>query len=29
VGEEAPTAAKFRLATPDQLRRWLLDVADA
>jgi trehalose 6-phosphate phosphatase len=28
VGEEAPTAAKFRLATPDQLRSWLLDVAE-
>jgi trehalose 6-phosphate phosphatase len=29
VGEEAPTAAKFRLATPDQLRGWLLEVAAA
>jgi trehalose 6-phosphate phosphatase len=29
VGEEAPTAAKFRLADPGQLRGWLLDVADA
>jgi trehalose 6-phosphate phosphatase len=28
VGEEAPTAAKFRLADPDQLRSWLLQVAD-
>jgi hypothetical protein len=28
VGEEAPTAARFRLATPDQLRGWLLDVAE-
>jgi len=29
VGEEIPTAAKFRLATPDQLRGWLLEVAAA
>jgi len=29
VGEQAPTAAKFRLASPDQLRGWLLEVADA
>jgi trehalose 6-phosphate phosphatase len=29
VGEEAPTAARFRLADPDQLRGWLLQVADA
>jgi trehalose 6-phosphate phosphatase len=29
VGEVAPTAAKFRLANPDQLRGWLLEVADA
>ena len=29
IGEEAPTAAKYRLATPDQLRGWLLQVADA
>jgi len=29
VGEEAPTAAKFRLADPDQLRSWLLEVAEA
>jgi trehalose 6-phosphate phosphatase len=29
VGEEVPTAAKFRLATPDQLRGWLLEVVDA
>jgi trehalose 6-phosphate phosphatase len=29
VGEEVPTAAKFRLATPDQLRSWLLEVAAA
>jgi trehalose 6-phosphate phosphatase len=28
VGEEAPTAAKYRLASPDELRRWLLDVAE-
>jgi trehalose 6-phosphate phosphatase len=29
VGDDAPTAAKFRLASPDQLRSWLLEVADA
>jgi trehalose 6-phosphate phosphatase len=29
VGDEVPTAAKFRLATPDQLRGWLLEVAAA
>jgi trehalose 6-phosphate phosphatase len=29
IGDEIPTAAKFRLATPDQLRGWLLDVAAA
>jgi len=29
VGEEAPTAAKFRLTSPDQLRGWLLEVAAA
>ena len=29
VGDETPTAAKFRLASPDQLRSWLLEVADA
>lgn len=29
VGEQAPTAAKFRLASPEQLRGWLLEVADA
>jgi len=29
VGEEAPTAARFRLADPEQLRGWLLEVADA
>jgi trehalose 6-phosphate phosphatase len=28
VGEEAPTAAKFRLANPDELRGWLLQVAE-
>jgi trehalose 6-phosphate phosphatase len=28
VGEEAPTAARFRLANPDELRRWLLQVAE-
>ena len=29
VGEAVPTAARFQLATPDQLRGWLLEVADA
>lgn len=29
VGDQVPTAAKFRLATPDQLRGWLLEVAAA
>src|SRR6202140_143673 len=29
TGEGPPTAAKFRLASPDQLRGWLLEVADA
>jgi trehalose 6-phosphate phosphatase len=29
IGEQAPTAAKYRLASPDQLRSWLLEVADA
>jgi trehalose 6-phosphate phosphatase len=29
VGDDIPTAAKFRLATPDQLRSWLLEVAAA
>jgi trehalose 6-phosphate phosphatase len=28
VGEEAPTAARFRLANPDELRGWLLQVAE-
>jgi trehalose 6-phosphate phosphatase len=28
VGEVAPTAARFRLANPDALRGWLLQVAD-
>jgi trehalose 6-phosphate phosphatase len=29
VGDDTPTAAKFRLSSPDQLRSWLLEVADA
>lgn len=29
VGELAPTAARFRLADPDQLRAWLLDIAQS
>jgi hypothetical protein len=29
VGEDAPTAANYRLASPEQLRAWLLQVADA
>jgi trehalose 6-phosphate phosphatase len=28
VGEEAPTAARFRLANPDELRGWLLQIAE-
>jgi trehalose 6-phosphate phosphatase len=28
VGEKAPTAARFQLADPEQLRGWLLQVAD-
>jgi trehalose 6-phosphate phosphatase len=29
VGDDAVTAAKFRLPSPDRLRSWLLEVADA
>lgn len=29
VGEEAPTAAKYRLADPDRLRGWLLEIVQS
>jgi hypothetical protein len=27
VGAAAPSAARYRLSDPDQLRRWLLEIA--